>query len=137
MENENNDKDVKKIDDYDGIENAEQQQQREDQSTNLPGTLFRNTCLDCFVHQSQKSTDQDCSSPANRPNPARSGFSHGSASNAFATSCAAGEKYAITSQCKRPSDSGRVNTAISGGIPAALKTRRNASSISAEGVRAI
>src|SRR6266540_6591774 len=40
---------------------------------------------------SGKSTDQELLSPASRPNPARAGFSHGSASNAFATSAAAGE----------------------------------------------
>jgi hypothetical protein len=86
---------------------------------------------------SEKSTDQERSSPASSPNPAREGFAQGSASNAFATSLAAGEKYAITSQCKRPSDSERVNTAIARGFPAALNACRNTSSIAVDSMEAI
>jgi hypothetical protein len=77
--------------------------------------------------------DHDCSSPASRRNPERSGLAHGCAPHAFATSTEAGEKYAMTSQYKRFSDSGRVNTAIPGGFPAAAKKGMNRSSISAEG----
>lgn len=44
------------------------------------------------VIYSGNNTDQACLSPASRPNSPREGFSHGSASKAFATSAAAGEK---------------------------------------------
>src|SRR6266498_1037290 len=43
----------------------------------------------------------------------------------------------MISQWRRPSDSGRVNTAILGGLPAAMKHCKNLSSISAEGVEAM
>ena len=43
-------------------------------------------------YQTVNSTDQARSSPASRSNPVREGLSQGRASNAFATSNAAGEK---------------------------------------------
>src|SRR6266487_3237238 len=43
----------------------------------------------------------------------------------------------MISQYRRPSDSGRVNTAILGGPPAAMNDCKNLSSISAEGVEAM
>lgn len=58
--------------------------------------------------------DQLCSSPANSPNPLLDGLGQGLASKAFANSDAAGEKYAMASQCSLPSDSRRLNTAAAG-----------------------
>lgn len=58
--------------------------------------------------------DQCFSSPASRLKPLLDGLGQDLASKAFANSDAAGEKYAMASQCRRPSDSRRLNTAASG-----------------------
>jgi hypothetical protein len=52
-------------------------------------------------------------SPTSRAKPVRTGFRHALTPSARAMSSAVGEKYAITTQCKRPS-SCRVKTAIAG-----------------------
>lgn len=57
--------------------------------------------------------DHDSSEPTNKPKPSGEGFLQGMASTSAAIFTVAGEKYTLTSQWSRPSDSWRMNTAIS------------------------
>ena len=91
----------------------------------------------CQPVRSGKSARHDSGAPARRLSPSAAGRSQGSASTALATAADAGEKYARTSQWRRPSDSSRVNRAMFRGPPVFAYSARKSASMRLSGSPAV